>query len=132
MTSSEDASDWLLTDSISSWSGTATDRAWRYLRQALERHDGPQTNFAYTKTVLETMLGFHRSSPPPPWLISLLDVSGRNSFMLWEALSGFYQIHHPEYLVRTYLRYEVLEAALEHVLSMLRKVRAIFGMRKIE
>lgn len=34
------------------------------------------------------------------------------------------QDHHPEYLIRTCLRYEVLEAALDHTLSMMRRVSA--------
>ncbi|KAI0698869.1 nucleoporin Nup120/160-domain-containing protein [Cytidiella melzeri] len=99
----ENTSDWLLTDRISSWPGTAADRAWRYLRQALERHDGPPSSFAYNKVTLETVLSFDRSSSPPPWLISSLEEQ------------------HPEYLIRTYLRYEVLESALEYTLAILRK-----------
>ncbi|KAI0347005.1 hypothetical protein BDW22DRAFT_1367225 [Trametopsis cervina] len=98
----EDGSDWLLTDKVSSWPGGAADRAWRYLRQALERHDGPETSFSYTRVTLETILGFDRSSNPPPWLVAVLEAK------------------HPEYLIRTYLRYEVLESALEHTLTMLR------------
>ena len=34
------------------------------------------------------------------------------------------QEHHAEYLIRTCLRYEVLEAALDHTLSMTRRVSA--------
>ncbi|KAM5532722.1 hypothetical protein V8D89_013614 [Ganoderma adspersum] len=100
---SEDTSDWLLTDKVSSWPGTAAERGWRYLRQSLERHDGPQTDYRYTKVALETIMSFDRTSPPPPWLIHTLEE------------------HHPEYLIRTCLRYEVLEAALDHTLSLTRK-----------
>jgi len=99
----EDTSDWLLTDKVSSWPGTPVDRGWRYLRQSLERHDDPDTDYRYTKTVLETILEFDRSSPPPPWLIHSLEV------------------HHPEYLIRTCLRYDHLESALEHTLSLMRR-----------
>lgn len=127
ITSNEDASDWLLTDKVSSWPGNAADRAWRYLRQALERHDGPQTSFAYNKVVLETILGFERSQSPPPWLISLLEVNGHKSFISRRSAEQYLQIHHPEFLVRTYMRYEVLEAALDHVLAMLRKVSTMLG-----
>lgn len=80
--SDEEAPDWLLTDKVSSWSGTAADRCWRYLRQALERHDGPRTNYAYTKVVLEVIIGFDRSSSPPPWLVQLLQVRDEMSFQL--------------------------------------------------
>ncbi|KAJ3536697.1 hypothetical protein NM688_g6802 [Phlebia brevispora] len=103
----ESAPDWLLTDRVTSWSGTAADRGWRYLRQALERHDGPRTNYAYTKVTLEVIIGFDRSSAPPPWLIQSL------------------QEHHPEYLIRTYLRFELIESAIEYTLSMVQKVRHI-------
>ena len=71
----EDTSDWLLTDSVSSWPGTAADRSWRYLRLSLERHDNPETDYRYTKASLETILAFDRSSPPPPWLVQSLAVS---------------------------------------------------------
>ncbi|TFK87436.1 hypothetical protein K466DRAFT_663014 [Polyporus arcularius HHB13444] len=100
---SEDTSDWLLTDKISSWPGTPAEKGWRYLRQSLERHDGPQTDYRYTKVALETIMSFDRTSPPPPWLIHTLEE------------------HHPEYLIRTCLRYEVLEAAVDHTLSMMRR-----------
>lgn len=73
-TSDDDPSDWLLTDKVSSWPGTAADRAWRYLRQALDRHDSADTGYAYSKIILETILGFDRSSPPPPWLVHVLEV----------------------------------------------------------
>lgn len=70
----EDTSDWLLTDKVSSWPGTSADRGWRYLRQSLERHDGPDTDYKYSKMTLETILAFDRSSAPPPWLIHSLEV----------------------------------------------------------
>ncbi|KAH9853874.1 nucleoporin Nup120/160-domain-containing protein [Lenzites betulinus] len=103
---SEDTSDWLLTDKISSWPGTPVEKGWRYLRQSLERHDGPQTDYRYTKVALDTIMAFDRSSPPPPWLIHTLEE------------------HHPEYLIRTCLRFEVLEAALDHTLGMMRRSNA--------
>ena len=75
---SEDTSDWLLTDKVSSWPGTPADQGWRYLRQSLEQHDGPRTDYAYTKVVLETVMGLDRRAAPPPWLVNTLEVrSGR-------------------------------------------------------
>lgn len=71
---SEDTSDWLLTDKASSWPGTYADRGWRYLRNSLEKHDGPHTDFSYSKVVFETLLAFDRSSTPPPWLVQSLEV----------------------------------------------------------
>ncbi|KAJ7179519.1 nucleoporin Nup120/160-domain-containing protein [Mycena filopes] len=67
----EDNSDWLLTDKVSSWPGSPADRGWRYLRQSLERHDGLDTDYKYTKTSLETILSLQRTSPPPPWFMGL-------------------------------------------------------------
>ncbi|GBE79204.1 hypothetical protein SCP_0204010 [Sparassis crispa] len=99
----EDTSDWLLTDKVTSWPGTAADRGWRYLRESLERHDGPDTDYRYTKVTLETILELDRTSPPPQWLTQSLEV------------------HHPEYLIRTCLRYEMFEGALEHTLSLMRR-----------
>lgn len=69
----EDTSGWLLTDSASSWQGTTSDRGWRYLQQALKRHDGVETDHRYAKASLETMLSAD-SLAPPPWLISTLEV----------------------------------------------------------
>ncbi|KAH7930039.1 hypothetical protein BV22DRAFT_1125203 [Leucogyrophana mollusca] len=100
-----DTSDWLLTDRVSSWPGTPADRGWRYLRLALERHDGPDTDYQYSKAALETILSFDRTSPPPPWLINSLEQ------------------HHHEYLIRTSLRFDILESAMEQTLSLIRKVR---------
>ena len=67
-------SDWLLTDKVSSWPGSATDRGWRYLRQGLEKHDTAETDFKYSKAVLEALLSNNAGSPPPPWLIESLEV----------------------------------------------------------
>ncbi len=72
---SEDATDWLLTDKVTSWVGTLSDRGWRYLRQSLERHDGPDTGLRYSKVVFETITGLERASTPPPWLIQRLEVT---------------------------------------------------------
>ena len=69
----EDTSGWLLTDSASSWQGTPSDRGWRYLQQALKRHDGVETDHRYAKASLETMLSTD-SLAPPPWLIDTLEV----------------------------------------------------------
>ncbi|KAJ7638443.1 nucleoporin Nup120/160-domain-containing protein [Roridomyces roridus] len=102
----EDSSDWLLTDKVSSWSGSQADRAWRYLRQSLERHDGPQTDYKYTKITLETILSLQRTLPPPPWLIHSLEE------------------HHHEYLIRVTLRYENLEQCIAHTLSLIQKTDA--------
>jgi nuclear pore complex protein Nup160 len=72
---SEDTTDWLLTDKVTSWAGTPSDRGWRYLRQSLERHDGgPDTDLRYSKVVFETITGLESASTPPPWLIHRLEV----------------------------------------------------------
>ncbi|KAL4082055.1 nucleoporin Nup120/160-domain-containing protein [Scleroderma yunnanense] len=99
----EDTSDWLLTDNVASWPGSPADRGWRYLKVALERHDGPETNHRYSKATLEAVLAYDKSSFPPPWLVHILE-----------------EYHH-EYLIRTSLKFDSLERALEHTLSLIRK-----------
>lgn len=69
----EDTSGWLLTDCVSSWQGSPSDRGWRYLQRALKRHDGVETDHRHAKASLETMLSAD-SMAPPPWLIDTLEV----------------------------------------------------------
>ena len=69
----EDTSGWLLTDSASSWQGSPSDRGWRYLQQALKRHDSVETDHRYAKASLETMLSADLIASPP-WLIDILEV----------------------------------------------------------
>ncbi|KAG2013470.1 hypothetical protein CC2G_010381 [Coprinopsis cinerea AmutBmut pab1-1] len=95
--------DWLLTDNASTWTGTPADRGWKFLRQSLTRHDGPDTDHRYAKAALETILSIDRSSPPPPWLIQILETN------------------HPESLIRLALRYENVDDAVSYSLSMLKK-----------
>lgn len=99
----EDASDWLLTDNAASWPGSPADRGWRYLKLALERHDGPETDYRYSKATLEAIFAHDRSFSPPPWLVHVLEDS------------------HHEHLVRTSLKFDALESALEHTLSLIRQ-----------
>ncbi|KAF9268301.1 hypothetical protein L218DRAFT_607126 [Marasmius fiardii PR-910] len=98
----EDTSDWLLTDKVSSWPGSPADRGWRYLRESLKRHDGSETEHKYTKVALETVLS-HQSYPPPPWLIQSLE-------------------NHHDYLIRVSLKFGNIEYAIDHTLSLVRKV----------
>ena len=71
----EESSDWLLTDNVSSWPGTSADRGWRYLRQALERHDNAETDYKYTKVAFDTIVAFNGTTRPPLWLVRSLEVS---------------------------------------------------------
>jgi len=103
---SEDTTDWLLTDKVTSWVGTPSDRGWRYLRQSLVRHDGPDTGLRYSKVVFETITGLERASTPPPWLIHRLEE------------------HDLEWLIRACMRFELLELALELTLSLVHKAES--------
>jgi len=103
---SGDTTDWLLTDKVTSWVGTPSDRGWRYLRQSLERHDGPDTSLRYSRVVFETITGLERASTPPPWLIQRLEE------------------HDLEWLIRTCMRFELLELALELTLSIVHKAES--------
>ncbi|TFK56037.1 hypothetical protein OE88DRAFT_1652614 [Heliocybe sulcata] len=97
----EDISDWLLTDNVKSWSGSPAARAWGYIRESLQRHDSQETDFKYTKAVFETILD--RESTPPPWLTGILEEN------------------HHEWLIRTCLRYEMVELMLQYTISLIRK-----------
>ena len=127
---SDETIDWLLTDKLSSWTGTPADRGWRYLRQALERYDGPASNYAYTKAAFDTILGFGRSSTPPPWLIQSLQVrstllpTGTITYLHYDPV----QEHHPEYLIQACLRFGMIDSALEHTLSMVRRVSELLWL----
>jgi nuclear pore complex protein Nup160 len=79
---SEDTTDWLLTDNVTSWAGTPSDRGWRYLRQSLERHDGSDTDLRYSKVVFETITGLESAATPPPWLITRLEVNTHATILL--------------------------------------------------
>ena len=76
------STDWLLTDKVSSWPGSPAERGWRYLRQCLERYDTPETDYSYSKAVLETLIVHDQDqparvtrAPPPPWLLAIIEVS---------------------------------------------------------
>jgi nuclear pore complex protein Nup160 len=124
---SEDTTDWLLTDKVTSWAGTPSDRGWRYLRQSLERHDRQDTHLRYSKIVFETIIGLERTSTPPPWLIHRLEVRILLLCLLsWKShrtRSTTKKEHDPEWLIRACMRFELLELALELTLSLIHNVR---------
>jgi hypothetical protein len=108
--------------------GTPSDRGWRYLRQSLERHDGPDTNLRYSKVVFETITGLERASTPPPWLIHRLEVMipllcYYNFFEKSYCALLKKKEHDLEWLIRACMRFELLELALELTLSLVHKVR---------
>ena len=121
----EDTTGWLLTDSASSWQGTPSDRGWRYLQQALKRHDNIETDHRYSKASLEAMLNAD-SLAPPPWLIETLEVmqvhwSRNNSDHIWQK-------YQPEYLIRVSLRYENIIDAVHYTLAFILKVKGLLAM----
>lgn len=103
--SAEGETTWLHSEKVSSWPGSPVERGWRYLRTSLEQYDNPSNDYAYCKAVSEKILEFDRSKSLPSWLISLL------------------QENQPEYLIRTFLRFELISEALKHSLSLVQKVR---------
>jgi nuclear pore complex protein Nup160 len=124
----EDTTDWLLTDKVTSWAGTPSDRGWRYLRQSLERHDGSDTDLRYSKVVFETIVGLERASTPPPWLVHRLEVMVpllfRRSQKSYRTRSIIIiKEHDSEWLIRACMRFELLELALELTLSLIHNVR---------
>ncbi|KAL1744628.1 nucleoporin Nup120/160-domain-containing protein [Schizophyllum fasciatum] len=97
-----DAADWLLTDAISSWAGAPAEKGWRFLRDALARHDGRSTDWRYTKAVYETLMSL--GALPPPWLVQVLEENQH------------------EYLVRASLRFDKLPDAVRHAVALVKKV----------
>jgi hypothetical protein len=124
--SPDDSADWLLTDNVSSWPGTPAEKGWRYLRQSLERHDRSEPDYKYTKVALETILSFEQSTLVPPWLLNSLEVTLPYLFIITNNKDISVQENHPEYLIRTFLRYEDFRSALEQTLSLIRKVNHFF------
>ncbi|KAK2466397.1 hypothetical protein APHAL10511_002039 [Amanita phalloides] len=105
----ESAFERLFSGKASSWSGSLAERAWKYLRHALELHDSAGTDYKYTKVALETILAHDRNRSPPPWIIN--------------ALEEF----DPESLIRVNLRYEKYANAIQHSLSLIRKLNDKLG-----
>ncbi|KAF8631128.1 hypothetical protein AX15_002475 [Amanita polypyramis BW_CC] len=99
----EDTLDWLFSGTPSSWSGSVADRAWKYLRQALDLHDSAEMDYKYTKAALQTIAAHDRKHPPPPWITNILEEFD------------------PEFLIRVSLSCEKYADAIEHSLSLIRK-----------
>lgn len=95
---------WLLGDQVSSWEGSNIQRAWSLLRAALEKHDSLENGWAYRKAVFARILDLDRLSRVPTWLIK------------------FFEDEEPEYLIRSSLKYGLVEQSLQYCLSMVRKV----------
>ncbi|GJJ16272.1 hypothetical protein Clacol_010568 [Clathrus columnatus] len=102
----EDGTTWLHSEKVSSWPGSPIERGWRYLRTALEQYDSSNNEYAYRKAVSERILEFDRSNSLPSWLVL------------------FFQDNQPEFLIRMFLRFELICEALEYSLSLVRKSEA--------
>lgn len=81
------------------------ERGWRYLRVSLEQHDTAENEYTYRRAALEKMLEQNRTRALPSWLIA------------------FFSEHQPEYLIRTCLRFDLVNDAIEHTLGLVKKVR---------
>ena len=95
---------WLLTDQVEGWEGSSIQRAWQLLRTELEKHDSLENNWAYHKAVFTRILDQDRFSRVPTWLVK------------------FFEAEQPEFLVRTSLKYGLVEQAIRYCLAMVRKV----------
>ncbi|PFH52564.1 hypothetical protein AMATHDRAFT_74048 [Amanita thiersii Skay4041] len=102
----QDVAEWLYADKAVSWSGPIADRGWKYLRNVVALHDSKETDYKYTKAIFETLLAHDRKSPPPPWITRILEE------------------YHPEFLIRTSLRYENYADAVGYSLSITRKAHS--------
>ena len=70
----DEYADWLLTDDISSWTGTRAEQAWRFLQQSLTRHDRIDEGAPYRKAALETIIDMNQFDCIPTWLINFFEV----------------------------------------------------------
>ncbi|EJU06460.1 hypothetical protein DACRYDRAFT_113162 [Dacryopinax primogenitus] len=95
----------LASERIGSWDGSIGEKAWRYLRECLERYDLPGTGYRYYKDVLEAMLAYNRHNRVPNWL------------------SKFFEDHQPEHLIRTFLRYGLVQDAVAYTITLIQKAR---------
>ncbi|KAJ3290184.1 hypothetical protein HK104_006963 [Borealophlyctis nickersoniae] len=91
-------------DPPASWEGSESDRAWRLLQKWLDLHDTKATGYAYHRVVMEKMLSLNRDAGVPVWLIS------------------FYRKHHPEDLIRTYLKYGLVKDAAQFAVEYIERV----------
>ncbi|KAF8314772.1 hypothetical protein DL93DRAFT_2167187 [Clavulina sp. PMI_390] len=94
---------WLMGDRMLGWEGTNIQRAWRLLRTMLDAHDSLGNGWAYRKAVLARILEIDRHSRVPSWLVD------------------FFEEEEPEYLIRSQLKYGLVEEALRYTLNMVRK-----------
>ncbi|KAG8865283.1 hypothetical protein FRB96_000173 [Tulasnella sp. 330] len=101
----EEEASWLLFDGIKSWEGTPVTRAWRYLQASLERNDTAETDFECRKVVLKRILDEDRASRLPVWLVQ------------------FFEEHQPEHLIRMCVKYDLLEDALRHSITLVKQVQ---------
>lgn len=98
-------SEWILrVEESALWDGTLASKGWLYLRKRLERHDnvsGP----IYHHAVLERIAQTNQASMPS-WLVD------------------FYVSHDPRRLVWTAIRFDRLDEAFAHSLSILNDPKA--------
>lgn len=87
-------------------------------------YDSAETDYKYTKIALEAILAHDRKRSCPPWIIDALQVGpsmhSENAFV-----TDLQQEFDPEFLIRVNLRYEKYSDAIEHALSLIRKVRIL-------
>ena len=95
-------------DSASSWHGSVAERAWNYLRVALEKHDKiERTHGKYRVAILEHLLELDRSFDGiPSWLLST------------------FASHLAPELIRIYYKYDLLNDALNTCVRVLEQANS--------
>ena len=76
--SESELGEWILLDEVaSSWHGSISERAWNYLRGALDKHDSlDRTHGKYRIAILENIFEQDRTfDVVPSWLLSMFAVS---------------------------------------------------------
>ena len=80
------------------------------MRVTLEQHDTAENEYAYRKATVEKILEFDRTGALPSWLVK------------------FFEEHQPEYLIRTCMRFGLVDDAIEYSLELVKKVFGLFAL----
>ncbi|KAJ1547917.1 hypothetical protein HK405_004610, partial [Cladochytrium tenue] len=91
--------------------GSPATRVWQLLRHYLELHDSAASGYAYHKAVVERALERRRVFALPLWLVE------------------FYKEKHPEDLIRTYLKFGLVEKCCIFTIQMIQAVLAALDAR---
>ncbi|KAJ3051125.1 hypothetical protein HK097_007910, partial [Rhizophlyctis rosea] len=92
----------LTDDPPAGWEGSPSDRGWRLLESWLKKHDSKENGWRYWRCVVERCLIIDPEWEVPVWV------------------KEFYKKHHPEDLLRVYVRFGAWERAAEFAVEYIK------------